>query len=132
MRNLSEKIRKFLMIPAASEFLIVSFASVLDMMASDIAWTQELGNAFLTQPADVMDAVQRNRQKAVSYGYLRSNAQIMVVTGPYIEILPVNPDYIVIPYYDPLIVFAPPRRGIVVGTVIRFGFGVPLGVAFAP
>ncbi|PYR83903.1 MAG: hypothetical protein DMG19_17940, partial [Acidobacteria bacterium] len=43
-----------------------------------------------------------------------------------------NPDYIVIPYYDPLIVFAPPRRGIVVGTAIRFGFGVPLGVAFVP
>src|SRR5438093_9780007 len=69
---------------------------------------------------------------AGSYGYLRSNAQIMVVTQPCIEIVPVNPDYIVVPYYDPLIVFAPPRRGIVAGAAIRFGYGVTLGAAFVP
>jgi hypothetical protein len=102
------------------------------MMASDMPWTQEVGNAFLTQNNDVMDAVQRERQKAASYGYLRSNAQVVVSTGPYVEIVPVNPDYIVIPYYDPLVVFAPPRRGIVVGTVIRFGFGETLDAAFVP
>src|SRR4029077_10494240 len=91
-----------------------------------------LGNAFLTQSTDVMDAVQRNRQKAMSYGYLRTTGQVVVVPGPYIEIRPANPDYIVVPYYDPLIVFAPPRRGIVVGGAIRFGFGVTLGAVFAP
>src|SRR5689334_7099604 len=79
-----------------------------------------------------MDAVQRNRQKAYSFGCLRSSGQVVVVPGQYIEIRPVNPDYIVVPYYDPLVVFAPPRRGIVVGTAVRFGFGVTLGVAFAP
>ncbi len=111
---------------------LLPFPSVLDMMASDMPWTQELGNAFLAQPADVMDAVQRNRQTAMSYGYLRSNAQITVVSGPYIEILPVNPDYIVVPYYDPLIVFAPPRRGMIAGAAIRFGYGVTLGAAYVP
>jgi hypothetical protein len=111
---------------------LVPFPSLLDMMASAMAWTQELGSAFLSQSQDVMDAVQRNRQKAVSYGYLRSNPQVRIVTGPYIEILPVNPDYIVVPYYDPLIVFAPPRRGFYVGGAIRFGFGVTLGAAFIP
>jgi hypothetical protein len=111
---------------------LIPFPSVLDMMASAMPWTQETGNAFLAQPNDVMDAVQRMRQQAVNYGYLRSNAQIAVHTGPYIEIVPVNPDYIIVPYYDPLIVFAPPRRGFFVGGAIRFGFGVPLGAAFAP
>jgi hypothetical protein len=111
---------------------LLPFPSVLDMMASDMPWTQELGNAFLAQPAQVMDAVQGNRQQAVNYGYLRSNAQVTVVTGPDIEIVPVNPDYIVVPYYDPLIVFAPPRRGIAVGTAVRFGFGVTLGAPFVP
>jgi hypothetical protein len=111
---------------------LVPFPSVLGMMASSMPWTQELGNAFLTQSAEVMDAVQRNRQKAASYGYLRSNSQVLVVPGQYIEIRPVNPDYIVVPYYDPLIVFAPPRRGFVVGGAIRFGFGITLGAAFAP
>jgi len=111
---------------------LLPFPSVLDMMASALPWTQELGNAFLAQNAEVMDAVQRMRQRARSYGYLRSNGQIIVSTGPYVEILPVNPDYIVIPFYDPVIVFAAPRRGFVIGGAIRFGFGVTLGAAFAP
>src|SRR5271170_532812 len=38
---------------------MLPFPSVLDMMASDMGWTQELGNAFLAQQPDVMDAVQR-------------------------------------------------------------------------
>src|SRR5215831_6047036 len=111
---------------------LLPFPSVLDTMASAMQWTQELGNAFLTQSAEVMDAVQRNRQKAYSYGYLRSSGQVVVVPGSYIEIRPVNPDYIVVPYYDPLIVYAPPRRGFVVAGAIRFGFGVTLGAAFVP
>jgi len=61
---------------------LIPFPSVLDMMASAMPWTQEIGNAFLAQPNDVMDAVQRMRQQAVNYGYLRSNAQIAVHTGP--------------------------------------------------
>jgi hypothetical protein len=111
---------------------LLPFPSVLEMMASAMQWTQEIGNAFLSQPQDVMDAVQRERQKAVSFGYLRSNNQVRVVTGPYVEILPVNPDFIVLPYYDPLIVFARPRPGFFVGGAIRFGFGVTLGAAFVP
>ncbi len=43
-----------------------------------------------------------------------------------------NPAYIVVPYYDPLVVFAPPRRGVVVSGVIGVGFGVSIGPAFAP
>ena len=68
-----------------------AFPSVLDMMASDMPWTTDLGNAFLAQQQDVMDAVQRERQKARNFGYLQSNAQIVVGAGPYITILPVNP-----------------------------------------
>src|ERR1700676_325925 len=40
---------------------LLPFPSVLDMMASDMNWTSQLGNAFLAQNADVMDAVQRMR-----------------------------------------------------------------------
>jgi hypothetical protein len=111
---------------------LLPFPSVLDMMASDMAWTSELGNAFLAQQPDVMDAVQRERHKAYDYGYLRTNPQIVVNYGPYISILPANPGYIVVPYYDPLIVFAPPRPGFFVGGAIGFRFGVGIGAAFAP
>src|SRR5713226_7785583 len=66
---------------------LLPFPSVLEMMASDMQWTIKLGNAFLAQRQDVMDAVQRMRQKAKDYGYLRRNEQIIVRGGPYIEIL---------------------------------------------
>jgi hypothetical protein len=111
---------------------LLPFASVLDMMASDMSWTGELGNAFLAQQPDLMDAVQRERHQAYDYGYLRTNPQIVVNPGPYIEILPANPAYIVVPYYDPLIVFAPPRPGFFVGGAIGFRFGITIGAAFAP
>src|SRR5579872_5775700 len=111
---------------------LLPFPSVLEMMASDMGWTQDLGNAFLAQQQDVMDAVQRNRQAAARYGYLRSNGQIVVSAGPYISITPVDPGYICVPVYDPGVVFFAPRPGFFVGGAIRFGFGVSIGGFFRP
>src|SRR5580704_12816537 len=111
---------------------VLPFPSVLDMMASDMNWTTDIGNAFLAQRQDVMDAVQRMRQKARDFGYLRSNGQIVVSGGPYIAIEPVDPGFIVVPTYDPFIVFAAPRPGFFVGGAIGFGFGVRIGTWFRP
>ena len=111
---------------------LLPFPSVLGMMASAMPWTEELGNAFLAQQQDVMNAVQVQRQRAAQYGYLQSNAQVVVTRGPYIEIRPINPTYVVVPYYDPRIVFVAPRPGFRVVGAIRFGYGVGLGVAFEP
>ncbi|MGI8742016.1 MAG: hypothetical protein ACR2NN_05510 [Bryobacteraceae bacterium] len=36
------------------------------------------------------------------------------------------------PYYDPLVVYARPRPGFVVGRAVNFGFGVAIGPAFRP
>ena len=66
----------------ASVQALLPFPSVLEMMASDMNWTSELGNAFLAQQQDVMEAVQRDRKKARDYGYLRTNAQVVVAGGP--------------------------------------------------
>src|ERR1700688_3133388 len=109
---------------------LLPFPSVLEMMANEMSWTTDLGNAFLSQQGDVMDAVQRERKKARDYGYLRSNAQIVVGGGPYITIMPANPDFVVVPAYDPGIVFFAPRPGFFVGGGIRFGFGVSIGGFF--
>jgi hypothetical protein len=111
---------------------LLPFPSVLEMMSRDINWTTDLGNAFLAQQQDVMDAVQRERRKARDFGYLRSNGQIIVGGGPYITIAAANPAFVVVPYYDPGVVFFAPRPGIVVGGAIRFGFGVSLGGFFRP
>ena len=49
-------------------------------MAENIKWTTDLGNAFLAQQSDVMDAVQRMRMKAKDAGNLVSNEQQQVET----------------------------------------------------
>jgi Protein of unknown function (DUF3300) len=114
-----------------SVLALLPFPSVLDMMARDPGWTAALGDAVLAQRADVMDAVQRLRRQAYSYGYLRSGANVDVIDqGGYIELEPFNPYLYYVPVYDPLIVFGPPRRGFVVDGAIRFGAPVTLGVTF--
>jgi hypothetical protein len=111
---------------------LLPFPATLDMLASNMAWTSDLGNAFLANQQQVMDAVQRMRQRARDFGYLRSNGQVVVSGGPYIAIMPVNPAFVYVPYYDPLIVYARPRPGFFVGGAINFGFGVSIGPAFRP
>jgi hypothetical protein len=111
---------------------LVAFPTVLQMMATSMQWTTEVGDAFRLQRADVMDAVQRLRAKAQDYGYLNSTSQLQVVRSPAIEILPVNPSYVVVPYYDPIVVFAPPRPRFLVSSAIYLGFGVHLGSWYEP
>lgn len=111
---------------------LLPFPSVLDMMASDMTWTTQLGDAFLDQQVDVQNAIQHQRQIAYQYGYLRSNSDITVTSGPYYTIMPANPSYIIVPAYDPGIVYFPPRPGIVVGGAVHFGFGVTIGGFFRP
>ena len=110
---------------------LLPFPSVLDMMAHDPAWTEQLGNAVLTQDSEVMDAVQRMRQRARSYGYLAPNSYINVVSeGGYIQILPLNPNVLYVPNYDPLVVFAPPRPGFAIAGAIHFGPAITTGAVF--
>lgn len=112
---------------------LLPFPSVLNIMSGDMNWTQQLGNAVLADRAAVMDAIQRQRSLSMSYGYLRSGPQYRVVNaGPGdIEILPVDPGYIYVPYYDPYIVFARPRPGFFIGGAISFGPRIGISV-FAP
>lgn len=116
----------------ASVQALLPFPSVLSVMNEDLRWTTDLGNAFLSEKTEVMDSVQRERARARDFGYLRTNAEIIVSGGPYITILPVDPLFVPVPYYDPGIVFLPPRPGFALVGAIRFGFGVSVGGVFAP
>ena len=59
---------------------LVEFPDVVQRMAGNIQWTTDLGNAFLAQQSDVMDAVQRMRAKAQGTGNLKTSAQSVVKT----------------------------------------------------
>ena len=43
---------------------LAALPDVVKRLGDDIKWTTDLGNAFLAQQSDVMDAVQRMRKKA--------------------------------------------------------------------
>ena len=115
-----------------SVLALLPFPSVLDQMASDPGWTQSLGNAVLGSRPEVMDAVQRMRQEAMSYGYLQTNQYYRVTSGPYIEILPVTPGYFYVPRYNPRVIFTRPSRPVQPSVVLNFGPRVQVGAAFAP
>jgi len=54
---------------------MAALPDVVKRLADDIQWTTDLGNAFLAQQSDVMDAVQRMRKKAEGTGNLKSTEQ---------------------------------------------------------
>src|SRR5271155_4084403 len=59
---------------------LVVFPDVIARLNSDIRWTTDLGNAFLAQQADVMNAVQGLRAQAEASGKLNSNSQETVTS----------------------------------------------------
>ncbi len=95
---------------------IQSMAAVpeaVERLADDIQWATDLGNAFLAQQADVMDAVQRMRKKAQDNGALESNEQQVVATEvveqkTVIVVQPAQPEVIYVPSYSPTVVYGPP------------------------
>lgn len=114
---------------------LVVFPDVLTRLSSDIRWTTDLGNAFLAQQADVMNAVQRMRAQAQASGKLRSNAQQTVTAEQQgdqtaIDIQPANPDEVYVPYYNPEYIWGPPTAGyyppwdyLDIGYGYGYGFG---------
>jgi hypothetical protein len=58
---------------------LTQFPSVLANLATNLSWTSSLGEAYHTQGADVMSAVQYLRAKALAAGNLKSGTQLKVV-----------------------------------------------------
>ena len=89
---------------------LVAAPSVLQMMNEQLDWTQKLGEAFLAQQQEVMDAVQRLRAKAYDRKKLSTTKEQVVTvrqeqnrSAIYIE--PAVPDSIYVPYYEPSVMF---------------------------
>ena len=85
---------------------LVAFPHVLQLLDTNLGWTERLGNAFLSQQSQVWDTVQFLRQRADTAGNLDSNDDFRVAReGPIYVIESPRPDVIYVPYYDPLIVY---------------------------
>ena len=127
----------------ASVQALAALPDVANRLANDIQWTTDLGNAFLAQQSDVMDAVQRMRKKAQERGTLKSTEQQTVETRvvekkDVIVIEQSNPQVVYVPSYDPVVVWGPPYYPYppiyyppagyyAAGLAISFGVGVMMG-----
>ena len=116
---------------------------VVKRLGDDIQWTTDLGNAFLAQQTDVMDAVQRMRKKAQDKGTLKTTEQQKVETKvveskQVIVIEQANPQVVYVPTYDPVVVYGPPiypyppiyyppAGYYAAGMAISFGVGIAMG-----
>src|SRR5207249_1548028 len=104
---------------------LCSFPQTLDLLNEKIDWMQKLGDAFLDQRKDTMDAIQRMRAKAQAQGNLKSNEQQKVIVEQaaaqpappasgqpappaeqtIIKIEPANPQVVYVPSYNPTVVY---------------------------
>jgi hypothetical protein len=124
---------------------MAALPDVVKQLADNIKWTTDLGNAFLAQQSDLMDAVQRMRKKASDGGKLKSSEQQVVETRvvenkQVIVVEQANPQVIYVPSYDPVVVYGAPVYPYPVmpypagyyaaGMAISFGVGIAMGAAW--
>jgi len=126
---------------------LAGLPDVVKRLADDIQWTTDLGNAFLAQQNDVMEAVQRMRKKAQEKGNLKSNEQQKVETKvvenkTVVVVEQANPQVVYVPSYDPVVVYGapvypyppiyyPPPGYYAAGMAISFGVGVAMGAMWS-
>ena len=122
------------------------FPDVVKQLVDGIKWTTDLGNAFLAQQSDVMDAVQRMRKKAMDAGNLKTTEQQqvetkVVETKTIVVIQQADPQIVYVPSYNPVIVYGPPvypypaiyyppPSYYAAGVAIAFGVGFAVGAYY--
>jgi hypothetical protein len=125
---------------------MAALPEVVKKLAENIQWTTDLGNAFLAQQSDVMDAVQRMRKKAQGAGNLKSTDQqkVEVQTVESKQVIVIqqsSPEVVYVPSYNPTVVYGapvypyppiayPPPGYYAAGMAISFGIGVAMGAAW--
>jgi hypothetical protein len=105
---------------------VAHYPDIIKLMDGDLSWTTQLGDAFVNQPSDVMNSVQRLRAQAQELGNLQSTPQEEVNTDDGdIEILPADPNEIYVPVYDPGLIYYQRSYGV---PFITFGVGFGVGL----
>ena len=125
---------------------LVLLPDALKRLSENIKWTADLGDAFLAQENDVMDAVQRLRAKAKDAGKLESTEQQKVETTTVesktvIEIQPASTEVVYVPSYSPTVIWgAPPYYPYPPmyyppyypgGAWLGFGVGMAIGIGIS-
>ena len=106
---------------------LARYPDVLEWMDQNLEWTTAVGEAFLDQPAEVMNSIQRLRAEAMAAGNLTNSPQQQIVQEEtIIRIVPAQPDVIYVPQYDPEVVYVQPYSQDF-GPLLTFGAGFAVG-----
>ena len=92
---------------------LLNYPEVVRMMDKEIDWTWRLGEAVISQQADVITAVESFRDRAYAAGNLKTDEhQTVSNEDGIIEIDPVDEEIIYVPYYEPeeVVIYQPRRR----------------------
>jgi Protein of unknown function (DUF3300) len=129
---------------------LTQFPTVLQIMNDSLAWTSALGESYYNQPADVMNAIQVLRNKAMAAGTLKSTEQQKVEVQPTppaaqgtaqpsvqqtVIIQPAQPNTVYVPQYNPTTAYGAPvpapagysGSDLLLTGVLSFGAGILLG-----
>jgi hypothetical protein len=115
---------------------LTQFPTVLGNLGKNLSWTSALGEAYHTQSAEVMAAVQVLRAKALAAGNLKSRSQIKIVTeSPQVIVIqPADPQVVYVPMYNPAVVYGYPyvtpgysAATVVAAGAMAFGVGIAVG-----
>jgi hypothetical protein len=123
----------------ASVKALAQFPAVLANMNQNLAWTSELGDAYVNQQQDLTQAIQTMRERAKQAGNLQNTPQEKVSTkGQTIVIQPAETNVVYVPQYDPWLVYGAPLAvfpgwypypGLfLAGPGIGFGLGFGVGL----
>ena len=124
---------------------LVLLPDALKRLSENIKWTADLGDAFLAQENEVMDAVQALRKKAKDAGKLETSEQQKVETTTVesktvIEIQPSSTEVVYVPTYSPTVIWGAPMYPYppmyyppyyAGGALLGFGVGVAIGIGMS-
>jgi hypothetical protein len=125
---------------------LMRFPDLLQRMSDNLDWTKDLGDAFLGQKDDVLDAVQRMRAKAYESGALKTTKEQVVTREivkekEIIRVEPADPQVVYVPTYSPDAVYGPPPTPyypamtgyppgyVATASLLSFGAGMAVGAA---
>jgi hypothetical protein len=104
---------------------LTKYPVVLKWLDQNLQWTEQLGDAFIEQPADVMNTIQVLREKARKAGNLVDTPQQTVeVQDDAIQIVPTDPEVIYVPVYNTEVVYVETAPSY---PVITYVAGCPTG-----
>jgi len=134
----------------ASVKAVARIPDAIKKLNDDIAWTIELGEAFLAQDKDIMDAIQAMRGKAQKAGTLQTTPQqvvvvtnmvvektveqqVVVVTNTVVQIQPASSSVVYVPAYNPYTVYYPPPAYVYnpYAPLVTFTAGIAMGAIIA-